>query len=99
MNGLQLTVEFLFDIGLLINAALFVPQALKVFSLKDSGSLSLITYLGFNVIQVLLFIHGYYHHDFKLALGMYVSFLTCSAVTVGIILYRHSKDEKDASGD
>lgn len=99
MNGLRLIVEFLFDIGLLINAGLFLPQALKVFSLKDSGSLSLITYLGFNMIQMLLFIHGYYHHDFKLALGMYASFITCSAVTVGIMLYRHPKDDKDAPRD
>jgi len=92
MRWIKLGIELFFAFGLLINAALFVPQGIKLFRLKKSGSLSLLTYLGFNAVQLILFLHGYYHHDITLMIGMFISFITCGIVTAGIFLYRKRQD-------
>ena len=52
MTWIPVTIESLFGMGLFVNAALFIPQAIKLFREKDSKELSLITFLGFNAIQL-----------------------------------------------
>ncbi len=79
-------VEAFFSIGMFVNAALFIPQAIKVYIHKDAGSLSLITFAGFNLIQLSMVLHGYIHHDWFLVVGMGLSFFTCACVTVQIIV-------------
>ncbi len=81
-------VEFLFIFGLLFKAVLFIPQAIKLFKIKDSKELSLLTFAGLNIMQLLTVLHGYFNKDYVLMFGVLLSFIFCGTVTYMIILYR-----------
>ena len=81
-------VAVLFGLGLLGNALLFVPQALAVWRKKSDEGISLITFGGFSVLQVIGIVHGLFQQDASLTLGMAASLLTCGSVTLLTLLYR-----------
>ena len=81
-------VAVIFGLGLLGNAALFVPQILALWRKKSDEGISLITFGGFNILQALGIVHGLYQHDFSLVMGMAASILTCGSVTFLTLLYR-----------
>lgn len=87
-NHIKTFVEVFFSLGLFINAFLFIPQAVKLYRTKNSEDLSLITFAGFNLIQLFIFLHGYIHKDYLLMLGYLLSLITCGAVTWMIVWYR-----------
>lgn len=78
----------IFGLALLGNAALFVPQAIALWRKKSDEGVSLVTFGGFCVLQILGVIHGFYEHDRSLIFGLGVSFLTCGTVTYLTIYYR-----------
>lgn len=84
----QYLIETFFSLGLFINAALFVPQAIQLYRTKDSKAFSLVTFLGFNLIQIFTMLHGLLMKDYVLAIGYVLSILTCGTVTVMILVYR-----------
>ena len=81
-------VAVLFGLGLMVNAALFVPQAVKIFKTKSAKDVSLMTFAGFNVLQLIGIIHGILQQDLSLIIGMTASFLACGAVTCLGFIYR-----------
>jgi MtN3 and saliva related transmembrane protein len=81
-------VAIVFGLGLFGNAALFVPQALALWRKKNAEGISLLTFGGFNVLQVVAVVHGFYQHDLALILGMVASFITCGSVTFLALFYR-----------
>jgi MtN3 and saliva related transmembrane protein len=81
-------VAWIFGIGLIGNAMLFVPQAIAVWRKKSGEGVSLITFGGFCVLQVIGVVHGIYEHDNSLIVGLGASFLTCGTATALTILYR-----------
>jgi MtN3 and saliva related transmembrane protein len=82
------TVALIFGLALLGNAALFVPQAIAVWRKKSDEGVSLITFGGFCILQVIGVVHGFYQHDQSLIVGLGASFLTCGTVTLLTIVYR-----------
>lgn len=86
-------IEFIFGLGLFINAALFIPQAMKLFRTKSANGLSITTFAGFNAVQLFTILHGFLHQDYLLMLGMSLSLVSCGLVTVLIFLYRHNTDK------
>lgn len=86
-------VNFIFGLGLFLNAALFIPQAIRIFATKDVSGNSIITFLGFNIMQFFTAWHGYLVRDYLLMLGFCLSFITCGAVTLQLILYRKKANE------
>lgn len=81
-------VAVVFGLGLVCNALLFVPQVLAVWRKKTDEGISLITFGGFSVLQVIGIIHGLYQHDLSLILGMSASLLSCGTVTALTVFYR-----------
>lgn len=81
-------VAVIFGLGLLGNALLFVPQAIAVWRTKSDEGISLITFGGFCVLQVVGVIHGFYQHDVSLIVGLGASFATCGTLTGLTIFYR-----------
>jgi MtN3 and saliva related transmembrane protein len=81
-------VAVVFGFGLLCNALLFVPQVLAVCRKKTDEGISLITFGGFSVLQVIGVVHGVYQRDLSLIVGMAASFLSCGSVTGLTIFYR-----------
>jgi MtN3 and saliva related transmembrane protein len=81
-------VAVIFGLGLLGNALLFVPQVLAVWRKKSDEGISLITFGGFSILQIIGIIHGLYQQDLSLILGMSASLLSCGSVTVLTFIYR-----------
>jgi MtN3 and saliva related transmembrane protein len=88
VNSMKEIVAVLFGLGLGGNALLFVPQVLAVWRKKSDEGISLITFGGFSVLQVIGIVHGVYQRDLSLILGMAASLLTCGSVTGLTIFYR-----------
>jgi MtN3 and saliva related transmembrane protein len=86
-------VAVAFGLGLLCNALLFVPQALALWRKKSGKDISLLTFGGFNVLQGIGIVHGFYQGDLSLVLGMAASFLSCGAVTSLTLFYRMKRVE------
>lgn len=81
-------VAVIFGLGLLGNALLFVPQVIAVWRKKTDEGISLITFGGFSILQIIGIVHGAYQHDPSLILGMAASLLTCGTVTGLTVFYR-----------
>jgi hypothetical protein len=80
--------DWLFGLGLGCNALLFVPQAIALWRKKTDEGVSLLTFGGFSVLQVVGVVHGVNHQDWSLILGMAASLLTCGTVTGLTVFYR-----------
>jgi hypothetical protein len=80
--------DWLFGLGLGCNALLFVPQAIALWRKKTDEGVSLLTFGGFSVLQVIGIVHGVNHQDWSLILGMAASLLTCGTVTALTVFYR-----------
>jgi MtN3 and saliva related transmembrane protein len=81
-------VAVVFGFGLLCNALLFVPQVIAVWRKKSDEGISLITFGGFSILQIVAITHGVYQHDPSLIVGMAASLLSCGTVAVLTIFYR-----------
>ncbi|KTC89177.1 PQ-loop domain-containing transporter [Legionella drozanskii] len=92
MNFLESFVEFGFSISLLVNALLFIPQIFSILRNKTAKGVSLITFAGFNIIQIFTMLHGLYVHDYLLAAGYLLSILTCGTVTALVFYIRYIKN-------
>ncbi len=80
-------ISAIFGVGLIINAALFVPQAWHLWKVKRADGLSIPSYLGFCAIQFVGTLDGYYQHDEALLIGMMMTLLTCGTATCLAIYY------------
>ncbi len=80
--------DLLYGSALFINAALFIPQAWKIYTKKTVEETSFITFAGFNIVQFLGFINGIYNVDYALIFGQAISFLACGLVTLQIVIYK-----------
>ncbi len=81
-------VALLFGLGLGGNALLFVPQIVSVWRKKSDVGVSLLTFGGFSVLQIIGIVHGLYQRDLSLTLGMAASLLTCGTLTLLTIAFR-----------
>ncbi|HWT64688.1 MAG TPA: PQ-loop domain-containing transporter [Terracidiphilus sp.] len=81
-------VAILFGFGLFCNALLFVPQAVAVWRKKSDEGISLVTFGGFSILQIVGIAHGILQQDKALTIGMIASLLSCGTVTVFTLIYR-----------
>ncbi len=82
------TVALIFGLGMLLNAALFVPQALHIWRTKTAKGISILSFAGFNTLQAIGALHGYFQHDRALMFGMLASLATCGSVTLLAVRFR-----------
>ncbi len=89
------TIAFIFGLGMVLNAALFVPQVIHLWRAKTSQGVSILSFAGFNTLQAIGALHGYFERDYALMIGMLASLLTCGSVTV--LAVRYSRQPISAS--
>ncbi|WP_392537007.1 PQ-loop domain-containing transporter [Legionella sp. 227] len=89
MSYSELIINIGFSICLVANAALFIPQIFALLKVKSSEGVSLFTFLGFNVIQLFTFFHGWIVNDLILAVGSILSLITCGTVSWLIAYYKY----------
>lgn len=91
---IDILIEVYFGLGLFINSMLFVPQIIRILKTKQAHDASLITFAGFNLINIACVLHGIIKHDVILAVGYGMSVITNSCVTIAIIWFRYVKPYK-----
>lgn len=75
-------IDVIFSVALFINACLFIPQIIKILKTKETNGLSLITFGGFNLIQLAALLYGIVHADYVMIAGYTMSLFTCGTVTL-----------------
>ena len=80
-------VAFIFGLGMMLNAALFVPQAIHLWRTRTAEGVSIGSFAGFNSLQAIGVLHGYFEHDHALMIGMLASLMTCGSVTILAVRY------------
>jgi MtN3 and saliva related transmembrane protein len=91
-------IAWLFGLGLLGNALLFVPQLVAVARKRSAEGVSLVTFGGFSVLQVVGILHGVLQKDGSLIFGMSASLVTCGSLTLLAAYYRLSKKSEVKQG-
>ncbi|MCW5590299.1 MAG: hypothetical protein KIT27_11640 [Legionellales bacterium] len=85
-------IDILFGLGLFINALLFVPQLLRIVRVKSGHDISLLTFAGFFILNLISSIYGYYHSDWIMVIGYAVSALMCVLIVLATLIYRRGGD-------
>ena len=75
-------VAVIFGFGMLLNACLFIPQVWHLWKTRSGAGISILSFAGFNTLQLVGAIHGYFQRDYALMAGMLASLLTCGSVTL-----------------
>ena len=90
-------VAFIFGLGLIGNALLFVPQLISVWRKKTGEGISLVTFGGFSLLQAIGIVHGLYQRDLSLIIGMSASLITCGSLTASTVFYRLRRDRSHSA--
>lgn len=85
----KLLSDILYGLALFFNAVLFIPQAWRIYKHRVIEDSDLITFCGFNLIQLLGFINGIYNQDYALIFGQAASFIACGLVTAQLLFYKY----------
>lgn len=80
-------IEICFEIALMLNGIIVIPQIIEIIKTKNAENLSFFTFFGFWILQVTMLLHGYFHNDIKLAWGMILSLVTTGTLTTLIAIY------------
>ena len=93
MSFFKTILEFLFGIGVLINTAVYIPQAIRLIRAKHAREISLLTFSAFNIFLAIQLVYAYLNHDIHFFLGSLLIF--CSSITVtGLIIYFRIKNNQ-----
>lgn len=84
-------LELAFGAALFFNAILFLPQAWSIFKHKKSEEISLLTFGGFWLTQLLTVIHAGIKNDFVLFWGYVFAMITCGCVILLTVKFRYFK--------
>lgn len=87
-------IQLIFAIALFINAALFIPQAIRIYTSKSAQNISLLTFGGFLCIQFATVLHAWIVKDYILLIGFLLSMLTCGSVVFFVLRYQNGKETK-----
>lgn len=82
-------ITSLFAAGMFFNAVIFLPQAVKIYKLKSSKDVSLITFCGFCLTQIFAVCYGFLQGDIIMATGYISSLTTCGVVTALACKYKN----------
>lgn len=80
-------IAMVFGFGMILNAGLFIPQALHLWRTKTAQGISVASFAGFNLLQFTGALHGWFQGDLALMYGMLASLVTCGSVTLLAVRY------------
>lgn len=80
-------IAIAFGFGMTLSSFLYVPQAWQIWKTRNARGISLLTFAGFNLLQFLGALHGYFQGDRALMFGMLATLVSCGAVTILIIYF------------
>jgi|SRR6185437_3307751 len=89
MQLINSLINIIFALALFANGLLFIPQILRLYKNKHAGEISLITFAGFNILNLFAVLHGMVVNDKILIIGYGLSVITNTIVTIMIIKYKY----------
>ena len=84
-------VKTAFSLALFVNALLFIPQAVRILKQSSAESVSLQTFTGFLIIQIISIAYGFEVKDWILTFGFALSAVACSSVILLALFFRLKK--------
>lgn len=93
VGQLEYILSILFDGAFVIVSFSFIFQIIKIIRNKHAKEFSVITFAGFNVIQIITALYAYYHHITPLFIGMLLYLATNGSLTLLIVYYKHKNHE------
>jgi MtN3 and saliva related transmembrane protein len=91
-------IAIVFGFGMILNAGLFIPQAVHLWRTKAAQGISVPSFAGFNLLQFTGILHGWFQGDHALMFGMLASLLTCGSVTLLALRYGAAAPSRTAPG-
>jgi uncharacterized protein with PQ loop repeat len=88
MHILKNFFEILFGIAMIINAAVYIPQALKLIRMKHTKEVSLITFSSFTIFLFVQCVYALLRHDTHFLWGSLLVLMSSFSVTSLIIYFR-----------
>lgn len=82
-------IEVGFSFMLFVNGILFIPQIVKLYKTKNADGFSIVTFLGFLLIQSSAVAYGIIRDDLYIIFGYVFSLSTCFVVFSLIVYYRY----------
>ena len=92
-------VAYVFGFGMILNAGLFLPQVIHLWRSRNAQGISLLSFAGFNTLQAIGALHGYFQHDTALMIGMLASLITCGTVTALAAYFSRSSPQHTTPPD
>lgn len=86
-------INMIFGFALFFNSLLFIPQILRLYKNKHASDTSILTFVGFNLMNLFGVLHGMVMSDRILVFGYSLSFVTNTIVTVLIIKYQYFSEK------
>lgn len=84
-------INIIYAAAFLWTAVSAIPQIMTLLRLKDSSELSVITFLGFNFIQVVTIIHACFYQEWLLLAGVSLFLIIYAYLSSLVIYYRVKK--------
>lgn len=85
-------INIIFAIALFVNSLLFIPQIRCLYKNKHVGNTSILTFAGFNIMNLFGVLHGIVVDDKILIIGYSLSVVTNTTVTFLLIKYKYFTD-------
>jgi MtN3 and saliva related transmembrane protein len=82
------TIKFIFGFCLVANALLYIPQAYKLIKTRTSKEISLFTFIGFFLIQLVTVLYGWTQHDYMLIFGYILSMIGSGSIILLALKYK-----------
>ena len=76
-----------------LNIVILFPQIIKILKTKQSSGISPSTFITIWLLQFITILHGYFHQDLILMLGMFFAFLTNTTLIGLIIIYKPERTD------
>ncbi|HLX55106.1 MAG TPA: PQ-loop domain-containing transporter [Aquella sp.] len=92
MQIISTVINVIFGVALFVNGLLFIPQITRLFKTKHANNISLVTFAGFNVMNLFAVLHGIVVNDKILVIGYGLSVITNTIVTILIVKYKYFGD-------
>jgi MtN3 and saliva related transmembrane protein len=84
-------INVIYSLSFLWTAFSALPQIITLLRTKNSNELSIITFLGFNFIQVVTIAHAYFYQEWLTLAGVLLLLIIYTALSYLIVYYRVKK--------
>ena len=88
INTIKIISEVIALSALGLNVVISLPQTFKILKTKNSKGVSAFSFISIVILQIITVLHGYFHHDIALMIGMLLAAIVNTILVSLIFTYR-----------